>query len=125
VISLQNGLRNAAILRAALPGHTVLEGMVPFNVIAGATGSYHQGSSGALEVKASQDLQTFVQAFSDAGLPLIERPDMLPVQWAKLLLNLNNAINALSNRPLKEELSQRSYRRCLAMAQTEALSLRG
>lgn len=123
VISLQNGLSNSAILRAALPGHTVLEGMVPFNVIAGRAGSYHQGSSGALEVKASQDLQTFVQAFSDAGLPLIEHPDMLPVQWAKLLLNLNNAINALSNRPLKEELSQRAYRRCLAVAQTEALSL--
>jgi 2-dehydropantoate 2-reductase len=47
----------------------------------------------------------------------------LPVQWAKLLLNLNNAINALSNRPLKEELSQHAYRLCLAMAQKEALAL--
>jgi 2-dehydropantoate 2-reductase len=45
------------------------------------------------------------------------------VQWAKLLLNLNNAINALANRPLKEELSQRAYRLCLAMAQKEALAL--
>jgi len=123
VISVQNGLGNAAVLRTALPGHTVLEGMVPFNVIAGGTGSYHQGSAGALEVKAAQALQSFAQAFSDAGLPLIEHPDMLPVQWAKLLFNLNNAINALSNRPLKEELSQRAYRRCLAMAQGEALAL--
>jgi 2-dehydropantoate 2-reductase len=48
---------------------------------------------------------------------------MLPVQWAKLLLNLNNAINALADRPLKEELSQRAYRICLAMAQEEALAL--
>ncbi|MFP3759197.1 2-dehydropantoate 2-reductase, partial [Cupriavidus sp. SIMBA_020] len=45
--------------------------------------------------------------------------------WAKLLLNLNNAINALANRPLKEELSQRAYRLCLAMAQKEALALLG
>ncbi|GAB2655517.1 ketopantoate reductase C-terminal domain-containing protein [Kribbella swartbergensis] len=45
------------------------------------------------------------------------------MQWAKLLLNLNNPINALSGVPLREELSQRSYRRCLAAAQAEALAL--
>ncbi|MFL6172592.1 MAG: ketopantoate reductase C-terminal domain-containing protein, partial [Marmoricola sp.] len=45
------------------------------------------------------------------------------VLWAKLLLNLNNAINALSGLPLKEELSQRDYRVCLAMAQAETLGV--
>jgi 2-dehydropantoate 2-reductase len=48
---------------------------------------------------------------------------MLPVQWAKLLLNLNNPINALSNLPLKAELSQLAFRTCLALAQDEALRL--
>ena len=43
------------------------------------------------------------------------------VQWGKLLLNLNNAINGLSGLPLREELSQRAYRQCLALAQSEAL----
>jgi 2-dehydropantoate 2-reductase len=68
-------------------------------------------------------MQPFVDEFRKAGLPLIQHVDMLPVQWAKLLLNLNNAINALANRPLKEELSQRAYRICLGMAQKEALAL--
>ena len=72
---------------------------------------------------ASPALQPFLDDFLRAGLPLTERTDMAAVQWAKLLLNLNNAINALANRPLKEELSQRAYRRCLALAQTEALRL--
>jgi len=45
------------------------------------------------------------------------------VQWAKFLLNLNNPINALSNLPLRDELSQRAYRRCLAAAQSETLGL--
>ncbi|MPW19689.1 hypothetical protein GCT13_23005 [Paraburkholderia sp. CNPSo 3157] len=58
-----------------------------------------------------------------AGLPLVMHADMLPVQWVKLLLNLNNSINALANRPLKEELAQPAYRRCLGMAQSEALAL--
>ncbi len=45
------------------------------------------------------------------------------MQWAKLLLNLNNSVNALSGLPLKEQLSQRSFRRCAALAQEEALAL--
>ncbi|MFL9911044.1 2-dehydropantoate 2-reductase [Paraburkholderia sp. RL17-337-BIB-A] len=123
VVSFQNGVGNADVLRAALPQHTVLEGMVPFNVVERGPGAFHQGSAGELEIRHTPAMQPFVDAFRQAGLPLIQHVDMLPVQWAKLLLNLNNAINALANRPLKEELSQRAYRRCLAMAQKEALAL--
>ena len=123
VVSFQNGLRNADVLRAALPQQIVLAGMVPFNVMQPGPGAFHQGTAGDLEVAASPALQPFVDDFRRAGLPLTERTDMAAVQWAKLLLNLNNAINALANRPLKEELSQRAYRRCLALAQTEALRL--
>jgi 2-dehydropantoate 2-reductase len=123
VVSFQNGIGNADVLRAALPHHTVLEGMVPFNVIERGPGAFHQGSAGELEIKRAPGLQPFIGDFEKAGLPLTQHADMLPVQWAKLLLNLNNAINALSNRPLKEELSQRAYRVCLGMAQKEALAL--
>ena len=123
VVSFQNGVGNADVLRAALPQHTVLEGMVPFNVVERGPGAFHQGSGGELEIRHTPAMQPFVEAFRNAGLPLIQHDDMLPVQWAKLLLNLNNAINTLANRPLKEELSQRAYRVCLAIAQEEALAL--
>ncbi|MEI5996136.1 2-dehydropantoate 2-reductase [Paraburkholderia bengalensis] len=123
VVSFQNGLGNADVLRAALPDQTVLEGMVPFNVVERGPGAYHQGSGGELQVRRAPGIQPFVDDFAKAGLPLQQHADMLPVQWAKLLLNLNNAVNALSNRPLKDELSQRAYRRCLGMAQTETLAL--
>lgn len=95
--------------------------MVPFNVIARGEGRFHQGTAGALQAEAAPALRRFAAAFERAGLPLVPCEDMRAVQWAKLLLNLNNAINALANRPLKEELAARSYRRCLALAQTEAL----
>nr|WKF60700.1 Putative 2-dehydropantoate 2-reductase [Paraburkholderia busanensis] len=123
VVSFQNGIGNADVLRATLPQCTVLEGMVPFNVVERGPGAFHQGSAGELEVLRAPAMQAFVDEFSRAGLPLIERAEMSSVQWAKLLLNLNNAINALANRPLKEELSKRAYRLCLAMAQNEALAL--
>src|SRR5260370_19696834 len=123
VVSFQNGIGNADVWRAALQQCTVLAGMVPFNVVERDPGAFHQGSAGELEIRHTPAMQPFVAEFRKAGLPLIQHVDMLPVQWAKLLLNLNNAINALANRPLKEELSQRAYRLCLAMAQKEALAL--
>ena len=50
-------------------------------------------------------------------------PTWHPVQWGKLLLNLNNPVNALSGLPLRDELLQRGYRRVLAALQQEALDL--
>jgi 2-dehydropantoate 2-reductase len=48
VLSLQNGLRNADVLRRHLPAHVVLAGMVPFNVVQTPPAAFHQGSSGLL-----------------------------------------------------------------------------
>jgi len=123
VISFQNGLHNDEVLRAELPGRTVLTGMVPFNVVNRGAGAFHQGSEGALEAQADASLAPHLSAFAAAGLPLELHRDMRAVQWGKLQLNLNNAINALSGIPLKEELSQRAFRRCLALAQEEMLDL--
>jgi 2-dehydropantoate 2-reductase len=123
VISFQNGLHNTAILRAVLPRHPVLAGMVPFNVLQRGPGIFHQGSAGELMVESSAALAPFLPLFAAAGLPLSVREDMPAVQAAKLLLNLNNAVNALSGLPLREELSQRAWRLCLAMAQREALAV--
>ena len=113
VLSLQNGVRNVETLRARLP--RVLAGMVPFNVVRRAPGTYHRASAGTIMVDpaAAPLLPMHVEA----------RSDMPAVQWSKLLMNLNNAINALSDLPLAEELAQRAYRRCLAAAQREALAL--
>lgn len=121
VISFQNGIRNAAELRASLPEHTVLSGMVPFNVTQPSPGHFHQGSSGELMVERSTALDPFLACFAAGGLPLQQRDDMQAVLWAKLLINLNNPLNALSGLPLQDELSQRSWRRCLALLQREGL----
>ena len=123
VVSFQNGLSNAKALAQALPAHTVLAGMVPFNVLHRAPGWFHQGTQGDLDVQRHAMLAPYRDAFAAAGLPLVEHDDMRAVQWSKLLLNLNNGINALSGQPLKTQLAQRGYRRCLAAAQREALAL--
>lgn len=123
VISFQNGIGNADTLRAALPGRAVLAGMVPFNVVRRGPGAFHQASEGEPEVEDAAALAPFFADFTKAGFALRRHRDMPPVQWAKLLLNLNNAVNALSGLPLQQELALRDYRRCLALAQAEALVL--
>ena len=49
--------------------------------------------------------------------------DMLGLAWGKLLINLNNAVSALSGRTLLDELRQRDYRRVVAASQREGLRL--
>ncbi len=123
VISFQNGLHNAEVLAAQMPGRIVLTGMVEFNVVNRGNGAFHHGSEGGLVVQEHEALEPFLAAFAAAGLPLRRYPDMRTVLWSKLLLNLNNAINALCGVPLKEELAQRAFRRCIALAQRETLAL--
>lgn len=123
VVSFQNGLHNAELLRDRLPAATVLTGMVGFNAVNHGDGRFHCATDGELEVQRHPALASHAAAFQAAGLPLRQRDDMAGVMAAKLLLNLNNAINALCGLPLKAELSRRAFRRCLAMAQREALAV--
>lgn len=121
VLSLQNGVGNVDALRAALPGRTVLGGTVVFNVAQMEGGRFHCGTEGGLMTESSSALSPWLPAFAAAGLPLDQRDDFIQVQWGKLLLNLNNAVNAVAGLPLKAQLSQRAYRRCLALLIAEAL----
>jgi len=119
VVSRQNGIGNAQILAAALPGLQVVAGMVPFNVVQLGGGKFHRGSAGGLMIGAGvAGLAALLQA---DGLDCEARADMQAVQWGKLLLNLNNALNALAGIPLREQLQDRDWRRVLAAMMDEAL----
>lgn len=123
VVSMQNGLSNVAMARAAAPHLRWIAGMVPFNVAELAPGHYHRGTSGTLAAQDDPALRALAADFARAGLPLQLHADLRAVQWGKLLLNLNNPVNALSGRPLREQLMDRGYRQCLAALQAEALQL--
>jgi 2-dehydropantoate 2-reductase len=64
-----------------------------------------------------------VPVLSAPGLVVVEHPDMAGLAWGKLLMNLNNALNALSGLPLRQQLAERRWRLLLAASQREALSL--
>ncbi|MFI5775615.1 2-dehydropantoate 2-reductase [Nocardia sp. NPDC051570] len=123
ILSLQNGIGNDSVIRETVPSAVALAGMVMFNVIQHEGGRFHRGTEGGLAVADDPALERFAPLFRRAGLELDRPADLRPVQWGKLLLNLNNAVNALSGRALREQLSGRDYRRCLALAQLEALAV--
>lgn len=126
VVSLQNGVGNLPVLRGRLgPGRTVLGAMVPFNVVrtdeADGTLSFHRATSGETLVESGRP---GLAALLDVdGCPVRETPDIEAVLWGKLLLNLNNALNALSGLPLARQLADREWRRVLAAQTAEALAV--
>jgi len=122
VLSLQNGVDNVARIGAAAPGLIALPGMVPYNVVMPGPAHVHRGTTGTLCLARHPVTEAMLPLLTAAGLPAALSDDMRAVQWGKLLLNLNNPINALSDLPLREQLLQRDYRRVLAALQTEALA---
>ena len=123
VLSMQNGISNAEVAQAAAPGLTVLPGMVPYNVAAIGPGCLHRGSDGQLSVQDHPDLPAWLPLMDAAGLPVALYDDLKPVQWGKLLLNLNNIVNALSGQPLRAQLLDNDLRTCTAALIDEALGL--
>ena len=78
VVSFQNGIGNEETLRDALPGRTVLAGMVPFNVVRLPGATFHQATEGALDVERHASLAPYLPAFEKAGLPLTQHAAISP-----------------------------------------------
>ena len=121
VISLQNGVDNVQRIRQGAPHLDVVAGMVPYNVVLSKPANVHRATTGHLQIGQSARSAEVAACCNAAGLPMVVMPDMQAVQWGKLLLNLNNPVNALSDMPLRDELMDRNYRMVLAALQTEAL----
>ncbi|MET4213730.1 2-dehydropantoate 2-reductase [Bradyrhizobium sp. LA2.1] len=114
IVSLQNGVGNVAVLRERLAG------MVPFNVIAMGEGRFHRSTSGDIHVGA--DEANTAAALSVPGLAMRASRDITGVQWGKLIINLNNALSALSDMPLAAQLANRDWRKLFADQMAEGVT---
>jgi 2-dehydropantoate 2-reductase len=120
IVSLQNGVGNVPVLRNRLPGRRVLGGMVPFNVVALGEGRFHRSTSGDIVIEG--DSAGSAEKLSVPGLAMRPTGNIDGVQWGKLLINLNNALNALADLPLRRQLAQRAWRRLFAEQMAEGLA---
>ena len=123
IVSFQNGVSNAETVAAKLPHFKVLQGMVPFNIAHLGEGRWHKGSSGNLVAEEHEVTQAIAARVGTGPARLDLAKNMKAVAWGKLLINLNNAVNALSGQTLLDQLGKRDYRRVVAASIVEALEL--
>lgn len=125
LVSLQNGVRNPEILRRHAPGHHVVAGVVGFNVVMPDDATFVHSITGPLIVEASDSAtdRRWVDALRDAGLEVRVENPIAPEQWTKLLMNLNNAIAALSGVSTPTLILTPGYRRLMTMVLDEGLSV--
>ncbi len=125
IVSFQNGISNVDVLSRQLGDRfDVARGMVPFNCVYLGEGRFHKGVSGSpLVAEDRPALRKLSKRVADGPAPLDLSDQMLALAWGKLLINLNNATNALSGRPLLDQLRHRDYRRVFAATMREGLRI--
>lgn len=129
VVSLQNGVRNADVLRERMPRHEVLGGIVELNVVAEENDTFRRGTTGGLVIgwsastSASTRLAELARVAAAAGLAVDVARDLRAKQWSKLVINLSNALGALSGATTRTVLFEPGYRRILRAVIVEALAV--
>ncbi len=83
-------------------------------------GELYQSTSGPviIDAKAGKEI---LDLFSKVKFEFRGSENIKGEKWSKLLLNLNNSLNALAGIPIKAELENRSYRKILSKLMLETL----
>jgi 2-dehydropantoate 2-reductase len=83
-------------------------------------GRFHRATSGDIVIE--RDAAGTAERLSVPGLDMRPTGNITGVQWGKLIVNLNNALSALSGLPLRQQLAQRAWRRLFADQMVEGLA---
>lgn len=120
IVGLQNGMHSADRIRDDVDVAPVIAGTVPFNVVRTGPTTYRRTSRGEIRIADHAAAAPLLEVFATAGLAARPTDDIQAVLHGKVLLNMNNAVQALSGLPLRTELLNREFRRCVALCQAEA-----
>jgi 2-dehydropantoate 2-reductase len=134
IVSFQNGTRNAQVLREELKERTnieVLSAMINFNADWDLkSNQFNKNTDGGVKIERpvlsidhESRIETLAQALSDGQLPSIVVTNIEGVMYSKLLINLFNAINALSGLSTPSTMVQMGYRQIWAAAIAEGLAV--
>ncbi len=134
VVSLQNGVSNARRIREVFQTiagshHSIVAGIVHFNVVAKESTHFVQTTDGEISLGepegagAIPSFDRLVDAMRAADLSPQRYSKIEPEQYAKLVVNLNNAVVSLSGQPTAAVLQDAGYRRLIADVVEEALEV--
>ncbi|MGI2036967.1 2-dehydropantoate 2-reductase [Shewanella frigidimarina] len=123
IIFMQNGLGSFDSIKDSLGHYSLLQGITPFNVLQLPNAVFHKGTEGAFTLQANPHTIAIQSALVNHGFGCDIEADFTPMIYGKLLLNLNNALNAVTDLPIKQQLSHYKNRRILAKAMKEWLAV--
>lgn len=124
VVAMQNGIGIGEMLTQDLV-NPILRALVSFNVVKTRAGQFHRATTANIVWQQSQHaaVNYIISVFNYLQLPVQLTTDIPAFEYGKLLLNLNNALNAISNVSLKQQLLDADSRLLLAMAMQEWLAI--
>ncbi|MBC9071552.1 2-dehydropantoate 2-reductase [Thauera sp. CAU 1555] len=131
VLSLQNGVDNAARLTALL-GQDVIPAVVYVAVEMAAPGHVRHHGRGELVIGPFAGAETLVQVFGQAGVPVQVSDNVVGALWAKLIVNCAyNAVSAITRLPYGrlirgegvEDTMRDIVAECLAVACADGVSV--
>ena len=127
IFCVQNGLGSEQIVKDRFPANKVMRVMAMFNVAEPSPGHLHRGSQGHLGIEELDDYPEIARDIAthiNSPLMVVDSCDhIVALLWAKLQLNLANAVNALADGPIKNMIEQRNYRRVIALLMKELLAV--
>jgi len=122
IVSLQNGLGNPQVLSKILgEAHNIVPGMVGFNVVWGVKASFNQTTSGDLYMsEIGPHVEPLCRLMQAGAIRTVVQKDIVSIQYGKLMINLNNAVNALSGVPILQMIKDPAYRSVIRASIIEA-----
>ncbi|MCF8176564.1 MAG: 2-dehydropantoate 2-reductase [Burkholderiaceae bacterium] len=133
ILSLQNGVDNAARLQASLQREVVPAVVYVASEMAGPGHVKHHGR-GELVVGPFAGSDEIAKLFDEADVPMLISDNVAGALWAKLILNCAyNALSAITQMPYGrlvqgegvEDMMRDVVAECLAVAQSEGVSVPG
>lgn len=131
VLSLQNGIGNAEILRAVLP-QTVAATVVYVAVEMAGPGHVRHHGGGELLIERVAAADVVAAVFASAGVPATLADEVRSAQWEKLIINCAyNALSAIARQPYGRlvagvgvrEVMQEVIAECCAVARAEGVAV--
>lgn len=134
VLSLQNGVDNAARLTAQLPQQQVIAAVVYVATDMAGPGHVRHHGRGELVIGPSPASERLATLFAAAGVPTQVSDQVEGALWAKLVINCAyNALSALTQLPYAqlvqaegvEAVMRDAVQECLAVAQASGVTVPG
>jgi 2-dehydropantoate 2-reductase len=120
VVVVQNGLNGPETAAALLPRSRVLGGLALFAATLLAPGQVRVGTPGPLYVGPTKKDDEIVRLLAEA-VPTVAAPDFVGMQWSKLVVNMVNALPAVTGLSVQQVVADPRLRRVLTRSIQETV----